>query len=461
MASSFNDALQAASLEADTSVASVENNIMTLSLEPDDGFEKINNPLYMWISDYTDIDYSTIDALKNIHVSNNQINISQEENSQVIPFELQRYYDGIDLAQMTFQIHYVNSEKNDGLSTPINVMCNSDKIRFYWLVDGSATSVSGILKFEIIASGTVSTPNGAKKYVWKTRPSTSGINILESLSGNGAIEPSEGWDTYLQQVSNLVGEAQSYCESARQSATQAQESANTVDTKISKVSSEITEQVKADLVETLAQYYTKEEVDEIIANMDFTDILNEVQNKIDAIDGLSSFNSTYDESTGIITFYNGETIMTQHTLATNPTEEWTAAFKSSLKTDIDDSVKVVSDALDAYKTENNGKVSGIESDISGLKTDLQDNYYSSADVDKKLDEKADDSDVSTLQTSIDQVKSTADTNKSNVALVTTKLSEIEERINGINTDPSLSYYATYDAETGLYTLYEVENDVEK
>lgn len=459
MASSFNDALQAASIDTNTSAVNEDNKITTLSLEPDDGFERVYNPLYIWIDDYTDMDYSTVDALKNIHVSNNQINISQEENSQVIPFEVPRYYDGIDLTQMTFQIHYVNAEENDGLSTPINVMCNSDKIRFYWLIDGSATSISGILKFEIMASGVVSTPTGDKKYVWKTRPNKSGINILESLSGKGAIEPSDGWDTYLQQVSNLVSEAQTYCESARQSANQAKDAASTVDEKISNVSAEITKQVKTDLADTLAQYYTKKEVDTIIANMDFTDILNEVQEKIDAIDGLASFNSTYDSATGLITFYNGEEVMSQHTLMTNPTAEWTSAFKTTIKGEIDASVKTVSDALDTYKEENNEKVTELQTELNDTKSELE-KYDTSAQVDEKLKNKANSSDVTALQTSIDQVKSTADTNKNNVSLVTSKLSEIEEKINGISTDPALSYYATYDAETGLYTLYEVENDVE-
>lgn len=456
MATSFNQAIAAAS---GTDVSSETNNeVMTLALDDNenDAFVRVQNSLYDWIDDYVDNDYSYVDELKNIKVSNNQINITQEENSQVIPFELPRYYDGIDLTKMTFQIHYVNPNGYDGLSVPINVVANSNKIRFYWLVDGSVTSVQGYIKLEITASGIISTPKGDKNYVWKTKPNTNSINILESLSSNGAIEPSQGWETYLQQVTNLVSEANSYVEAARQAANQAQATADTVDAKIVSVSDEITANVKADLTITLQNYYTKEEVDTIVENIDYTDLFNQIQSKIDAIDGLENFGVDYDNSTNIITFKNGDEIIVSHELSTSPTAEWTSAFKASLKTDIDDAVNTVSQDLNNYKTSNDEAILNIQNDVSNIQT----NYYTSAQVDSKLKDKADSATVSTLQTNVEQIKGTADTNKSNISSISTKLAELEEQINNANTDPTVHYKHTYDTETGLFQLIEISTNEE-
>ena len=439
-------------LTSATSATTATASVATLSDEPEEVFQRIENPLYLWIEDYVDDDYSVVDSLKNIKVSQNQINITQEENSQVIPFQLPRYYDGIDLAQMTFQIHYVNSANQDGLSTPINVTCSETKIRFYWLVDGTVTSISGKVKFEIVASGTVSTTNGDKNYTWKTKPSNDGLNIIEALSGSGAIEPSQGWDIYLQQVSNLVEEARSSMASAQQAATRAENAASTVDEKIADVSSSITDQVKADIAETLAQYYTKEEVDQIVENLDFSSILEEVQAKIDAIDGLANLGVEYDSATNTMTFKNGEEIIVSHVLNTNPTSEWQTAFKASIKTDIDDAVKVVSDDLDSYKSTNDAAVQANTEAIA--------NTYNKTEVDEKLSGKAEASKVATLEQTVSAVESTANANKSNLNAVTTKVNELDEKVSNIGEITSNVYDVDYNTETGVYTFYENE-DVKK
>jgi hypothetical protein len=460
MSSSFNQAIVAASnVDSQTStVANNKNTTVSLIENVDDPYIRVQNALYDWIDDYEDNDYSYVDDLKNIRTSVNQINITQEENSQVIPFELPRYYDGIDLTNMTFQIHYVNANGYDGLSVPINVVANSEKIRFYWLADASVCAVKGYVEFEIIASGTISTTKGDKNYVWKTRPNKNSISILESLSGNGAIEPSQGWDTYLQQVSNLVNEANSYVESARQAANQAQAIANTVDEKVSNVSDDITSNVKSELAITLQNYYTKSEVDQIINNMDFSNVLEEVQNKIDAIDGLANLKVDYDSSTNIMLFKNGEELIVSHELSTNPTSEWTSTFKSSLKTDIDNTVGVVSDALNEYKTSNDETVTQLQKDISNTNSMLESNYYTSTQIDEKLKDKVNSTDISSIQSNIDQIKSSTDTNKSNITAISSKLSELEEQINNANTDPTVHYRHTYDPETGLFQLIEVSEN---
>ena len=47
---------------------------------------------------------------KDIKLDGKQFNITQEENSQYIPFEMPRYYDGFDLKGTKLSIYYVNKK---------------------------------------------------------------------------------------------------------------------------------------------------------------------------------------------------------------------------------------------------------------------------------------------------------------------------------------------------------------
>lgn len=135
---------------------------------------------YTYYSDFHDDKISIINDKKDIRVDDSQINITQEKNSQFIPFEMHRYYDGYDLTKAVLSIHYETANYNHGSSKPVNVIYNDEKIRFGWLVDGSAF-VAGKLKFEIHAYGTVTGDDGVVKgYIWKTKPNES-LNVLQSI----------------------------------------------------------------------------------------------------------------------------------------------------------------------------------------------------------------------------------------------------------------------------------------
>ena len=77
----------------------------------DSGFQR--SGLYTWISDYDDNVFSTISGELDINIVSSQANVTQGNNSQVIPFEMPRYYDGIDLMQMTIQIHSLNGNNEE------------------------------------------------------------------------------------------------------------------------------------------------------------------------------------------------------------------------------------------------------------------------------------------------------------------------------------------------------------
>ena len=178
---------QATNAKAQTLMASPAS-VMTLSLENEpvetlieaySGDEYIRLDGYDWYEDFEDNNYSTVDKNKNITVDPSQVNITQETNSQFIPFKISRYWDGIDLITMRLWIHYVNSAV-DELIQPVNVQYNSEFITFGWLVEGNATQIAGALEFDIIADGTIKSASNVKKqYTWRTKPNGK-LNIIEA-----------------------------------------------------------------------------------------------------------------------------------------------------------------------------------------------------------------------------------------------------------------------------------------
>lgn len=164
------------------------------------------DPKYPWYEGFDEERMSYVDDGKNIVVHNSCINLSQEENSQYIPFEMERYYQGIDLTEMMLQIYFVNSDSHANYDTPINVTYSDYYIRFGWLVDKNATFVSGKLTFEIRAIGTIKDKDGnTYDYVWKTRPNSQ-INIEKSLHGHEVFTPDENWYHSLVKVINEKSE---------------------------------------------------------------------------------------------------------------------------------------------------------------------------------------------------------------------------------------------------------------
>lgn len=433
----------------DTGVApaSLMPEVATMSLTGDETFQISDK--YVWYNQYMDTNYSVIDERKNIKLDVNQINITQEENSQIIPFQLNRYYDGVDLMDMNFRIYFVNSDGNEGFATPINVMYSETKIRFYWMVGSLETAYKGKLAFEIHASGV---NEQGLNYMWKTRPNEE-INVLQSLAGDGLIEPDHEWYTqFVRDMDSKVSQAQKAATQAQTLVTRANAAVEEVEVKIENVSEEITVRVTANVRETLSMYYTKEEVDALLEEMDFTELLEEVQRKIDAVDGLAKLNVLYDSNTNKMTFMNGETEMVSHILNTNPTAEWTTSFRTTVKTDIDEAVKVVSDNL----AECNEKVTENTTAIENINK----NHYNKTEVDNLLKNKASASEFNTLKSTVSKVETDNTTNKSNINLISGKIAELEEILSEVDTDPSLVYDVDYDAETGVFQFIEIEDETE-
>nr|DAI72197.1 MAG TPA: hypothetical protein [Bacteriophage sp.] len=148
---------------------------------------------YRYCPEYQDDNVVIIDRLKGALVQSDKISITQGSNSEFIPFELDRYYDGFDLCNTIIVIHFLNKNGYDDYSSPINVYYNDEKIKFGWLIDSRVTAVEGCVEFEIEATGKNS---GGEKYEWRTKPCDC-INVLRSISGSGPIRPDSNWVTDL------------------------------------------------------------------------------------------------------------------------------------------------------------------------------------------------------------------------------------------------------------------------
>ena len=432
MGLSFKDSLNMANKSNGNNVdrmQRVDNGISTMSLDDESAVATYSDSLegwtrssnYLYYEEYSDDNISEVDDEKNVSLDRKQINLTQESNSQYIPFKMPRRYDGFDLLNTTIIIHYVNRDGYEDRDNVVNLYYNQDYIRFGWLVGKNATAVDVTLEFEILAIGVNSKGD---EYVWKTKPNNQ-LSVLKSLSGNGTIEPDNTWITsFMTQVSEKVAEAQGYAQDAQTSvdsasnfASQAQESANKAQDVVANAKSELESGIDAKVndkvADALSSYYTKQQVDDIVNNIDISDQLNEVRQEIANIDGLAKFDVQYDGNK--MKFYNGETVIREIEITSDPTEEWTAKYTAEVDKKID---AVKSDADDKFAT----------------KTSLN-----------------------ATNANVAAVTSTANANKENVTRLGDKVAEFEKTISGIDQSPRLTYDATY-GEDNIYTLWEIENE---
>jgi hypothetical protein len=428
-------ASQSNSTTSTTSVISVQSDDVVVE-------EWVRSDKYTWYEDYVDDKaYSVVDSLKNVTVNKEQINLTQEKNSQIISFVMPRYSDGIDIANAaTLNFHIVNANNKDYMLPAVNVSYSSSQIRFHFLVNEYATAIKGTLKFEIIATGSTS----AGEYVWRTRPNSE-MNILESLSGNGTIEPGDGWDSYIDIITKKVTEAQTAAKEAQEASTQAKNAVEDAKT-------ELQESVNTAIADKLSDYYTKEEVDDLLDNID----LQSVYDAIDNIDGLKDLSIEQDTVNGTITFKNGET--TIQTVNINPNSTWSTAFAESIKSEIQTNIDTVSNDLSSYKETVTDKFTELEASVENI--DVSDKVYSKDEVDSKISTA-----VSGVNSSINEVKATANSNKEDIGTLGTAISELSDKIGEGNSDEIKTYYATYNTSDDAseddkykFSLWEVTGD---
>ena len=435
---------------------------------------------------YEDSNISYVDELKNVSINQNQVNLTQESDSQYIPFEMSRYYDGIDLTKMKITIYYENIKKGYGISDAVNVRYSDTKIRFGWVVPYTATALAGVLKVEIHVEGQSplypNDPN--KRYLLKTKPN-SDINIIESLQGEGQILIDETWaNNVLEDMEEAANQAYQAELKAKSYAQQAEDIYNNTNDAIENAAIIAADTIREELETT---HYTREELDPILEEKaDDTDITNlqgqidSLKTSVDNFDGLANFRSTYDEQTGEIAFYNGEELMegSPHTLMTNPTEEWSNNYKIAIQNEL---VKPVSDKLDQHMSDSDTRMTNIEADVV-KNTAAFDDYYKKEETlgKEEIEQKIADIDVSnqfeTLEQNIAQNyynktetdgKYAAKSVESDILNANQAIAKINEELASIDKSPNAQYITTYNEPysidgvqyTGENTLavYEIYN----
>ena len=418
---------------------------------------------------YEDENYSTVDEARVVKVDSSQINLTQESNSQYIPFLMPRYFDGIDLMNMTLRIYYINANGAEGWADPINVYYNSTQIRFGWLLTELETALKGKLTFEIQARGT--NPLG-NRYLFKTRPNSQ-LDVLESLQGNGEIIYDKTWsktflDTveeykeiaensskeaaeYLDEIVTIVTNAESdltgYSKreinellDQKASVSKVEEIEDTVEQNSTDISTlieyigEIPEGIESNnLIEyihtILLQYYTEEEVNGLLSNIesDITQLetsFGELENDFNNFDGLAKLTVEYHKDTSTLVFLNDGKKMQEVILDVNTDE------------DIANALKPIQDDLD-----------NIHETIDDLPETLATDYYTKNAVDNLLV----------------PIKNDIGTNKSSIESLITSVSELDTIVDSIDKSPRTTYDVAYndkdDPEVGenKFVFYEITN----
>lgn len=124
--------------------------------------------------------------------------VAGDTNSNILQFEMNRYYDGVDLLDK--DIRFIVSNSN-GVFTEkaVNLMYNNSKIRFSWILSYAVTSKSGNVTAAIEFFGKVDSMNYSLKTVNFTIHVENSIDAIDIT-----VEPPENWFVdFESRLSNL------------------------------------------------------------------------------------------------------------------------------------------------------------------------------------------------------------------------------------------------------------------
>ena len=464
--------------------------VMTLA-SVDDGVAVYDGDDYEIVNGYSRVNhsdekYSTVDEMKNITMDSSQINITQEDNSQYIPFRMPRYYDGIDLSDMNIFIRYSKSNtSNKGFTSEIvNVQKNSQYIRFGWLVNNTITSQVGDVRFQIEATGKINKTdtNGQSvlvDYKWMTKP-VGKISIIQGLTGDEKeieVVPGGGeWQTYENRIIGYVNEAK-----------KAADSVNGLTSRVSTLETK-TDQLNTDLSNDknnlATNYYTKAQT-----NTKISDSLKPINAAINSISSLSNLQATYDNKTGKLaltdksksvgknelasvtinglanlsvtytavdgagqlTFMNGSAKMFDVNIGSiNPSAEWV----TTNITPINNSIQ----SIQEQQTADGQKITGLTSSLNEVKK---------SDTARDAKIKANENAIGELRTSVSEIpqikedvsqatnsvanmKQTVDGNKEAVDSLGTNFDTLEGRVKKLEENPASTEYDVDYADNIFY-----------
>ncbi|MCM1232996.1 MAG: hypothetical protein NC489_22960 [Ruminococcus flavefaciens] len=117
--------------------------------------------------------------------------VSGDTNSNILTFEINRYYDGVDLYTKNIKF-IVKNELGTFTEDAVNLQYNDELLRFSWILSDSVTYKSGTVNAAIIFLGIESGLN----YALKTIPFA--IKIDNSLDFLDIEPPYKDWFTYIE-----------------------------------------------------------------------------------------------------------------------------------------------------------------------------------------------------------------------------------------------------------------------
>lgn len=446
----------AASSEVMT-LASVDDD---MAVYAGDDYESVNG--YSRVN-HSDEKYSTIDELKNITMDSSQINITQEDNSQYIPFRMPRYYDGIDLSMMNIFIRYSRStSSNEGYTSEVvNVQRNSQYIRFGWLVNNTITSKVGDIRFQIEATGNINKTSSdgqvtSVQYKWMTKP-VGKISIIQGLIGSDSeieVVPGGGeWQTYENRIIGYVNEAKKAADSVNGLTSRV----STLETK----SNQLTTDLANDKNNLATNYYTKTQT-----NTKISDSLKPINEAINSISSLSHLKAEYDNKSGKLTLKDtskadGKDELSSVTIngLANLSVTYTAVDGAGQLTFMNGSAKMFDvnigsiDPSTEWVTANITPINNSIQSIQEQQTeDEQKITYltSSLDEVKKTEIPQIKEDVSQATNSVANMKQTVDGNKEAVDSLGTNFDTLEGRVKKLEENPVSTEYDVDYADNIFY-----------
>jgi len=111
-----------------------------------------------------------------------------DSNSQLLTFEINRYFENVDLSKKILSIKFQNALKQGDRAEPHGIGISDDRIIFTWRIDKRVTAGDGDVTFQIefyeIVDGVL--------YSWQTKMQT--FKVLPTLDVDGNIDmPSPTW----------------------------------------------------------------------------------------------------------------------------------------------------------------------------------------------------------------------------------------------------------------------------
>ena len=137
------------------------------------------------ISDMCDEHTTAFITEKDVDVSNVGTLVMGEDNSSIITFKMNRYYDGVDLAKKKIKIMYRNS--NEIFKSDVcNVKMSDDSILFSWIISVDATKNNKVIAYIAFIS---------ENYLLKTKDFQ--LEFEKSFDPNSS-EPSVNWFSLIE-----------------------------------------------------------------------------------------------------------------------------------------------------------------------------------------------------------------------------------------------------------------------